>query len=178
MNGVRNTAAESVAFLAKRWGLDVYRYCRKLLASDAEAEDAMQMVFLQAVEGYGQVREPGAERRWLLSIAKHRCLDRLKVLRRRTGEASEQEEEAMEVAADGPGAEQLMAESQAAKVLSECLDQLPAPTRVAIVLRYHEHLPYEAIEAETGMSAGALRVRVLRGLVQLKECLEGRGVSW
>ncbi len=176
MNEASNKQPGVVALWAKQWGLDVYRYCRKLLTSDSEAEDAMQVVFLQAVQDFEQFRDPGSELHWLLSIARHRCLDRLKMLRRRPPSA--EEEEGMDVPSDGRGADGALEDSEVAREVAKCLDELPAHTRTAIVLRYHEQLSYESIEALTGTKAGALRVRVLRGLVQLKECLEERGVSW
>jgi RNA polymerase sigma-70 factor, ECF subfamily len=174
MNDGSNRQAQTVASWARQWGIDVFRYCRKLLASDPEAEDTMQMVFLQALEDFEQFRDSGSERSWLLSIARNRCLDRMRLLRRRQTVAEIDE---VEVPDEGPGPEQSLADVEAVRWLNLCLDQLAEPTRTAIVLRYNDRMPYEQIEAVTGLKAGALRVRVLRGLVQLKECLESRGVQ-
>lgn len=171
-----NKTAQTVALWARQWGLDVFRYCRGLLGSDSDAEDAAQMVFLQAIQDFAQFREPGLERPWLLSIARHRCLDRLKLLRRRPSMADE--DEALEVPIDGRGPDDQVASSEASRSLARCLDELPAPSRVAVLLRYHDQLSYELIEGAMGTTVGALRVRVLRALVQLKECLERKGISW
>lgn len=176
MNEAGNKRGATVAFWARKWGLEVYRYCRKLLASDTEAEDAMQMVFLQAMQDFEQFRGVGSERQWLLSIARNRCLDRMKLLKRRPPTA--EEEEGMEVPSSAQGPDDALGDSEAARAVGRCLDELPEHTRTTIILRYHDQLSYADIEATTGTKAGALRVRVLRGLVQLKECLEGRGVSW
>ena len=178
MTEASNNSTQTVALWARRWGLDIYRYCRKLLASDSEAEDAMQLVFLQAIQDFPRFRGPATERHWLLSIARHRCLDRLKLLRRLPEFPGAPELEELEVPASGPGADDALAASEAARVLARCIEELPAPTRAAVVLRYHDQLSYERIEAEMGVSAGALRVRVLRGLSSLRGCLERQGVPW
>ena len=171
-----NAATQPVALWVSQWALDVYRYCRKFLHDDAEAEDVMQLVFLQAHEDFATFRGQGSPRHWLLSIARHRCLDRLK-LNRRTPSAVEADVLEREPAATVP-IDDALAQAQAARELAACLDGLPDHARVAIVLRYHDELSYEEIEKLTGIAVGALRVRVLRALPVLKTCLEGKGVQW
>lgn len=171
-----NAATETVALWVNQWALDVYRYCRKFLRDDAEAEDVMQLVFLQAYQDFSSVRLESSARHWLLSIARHRCLDRLKLNRRNPSAADptplDQEPSTT------PPVDETLAHSQAARALAACLDQLPDHARVAIVLRYHDELSYEEMEKLSGISAGALRVRVLRALPALKTCLEEKGVEW
>jgi RNA polymerase sigma-70 factor (ECF subfamily) len=171
-----NAAAQNVALWVSQWALDVYRYCRKFLRNDAEAEDVMQLVFLQAYEDFETFRGQGSARHWLLSIARNRCLDRLKVNRRNPASAEANVLEREPTTA--PPIDEALAQSQAARELSVCLDGLPDHARVAIVLRYQDELSYEEIERVTGVSVGALRVRVLRALPTLKECLEAKGVKW
>ena len=168
-----NAATQAVALWANQWALDVYRYCRRFLSNDAEAEDVMQLVFLQACEDFSSFRAECSPRHWLLSIARHRCLDRLKHNQR----ASLTPTQAPEPVAPPP-VDEALARSQAARELALCLDGLPDHARVAIVLRYHDDLSYEEIERLTGVKVGALRVRVLRALPLLKACLEGKGVTW
>jgi len=168
--------ARTVASWARRWGLDVFRYCRRLLGSDAEAEDAMQTVFLQALEDFEWFRGPETERQWLLAIARHRCFDRLKLSKRRPAQGDEVE--VLAVAEERRGADEELARSETERALSACLDELPDQTRLAITLRYHEALSYEAIGELTGLKTGALRVRVMRGLARLRDRLERQGISW
>ena len=162
-NKIRKSKSEVVASWATQWGIDVFRYCQRALASDAEAEDAMQLVFLQALEEFDDFRGLGSERAWLLSIARSRCLNRMRLLRRKQ-------------AAEDRNLSDVEARHRV-HLLHLCLEQIPEPTRTAILLRYNEQMPYEKIEAMTGMKAGAIRVGVLRGLMQLKECLKIRGVE-
>jgi RNA polymerase sigma-70 factor, ECF subfamily len=171
-----NVAADSVALWVSKWALDVYRYCRKLLRDDAEAEDVMQLVFLQAFQDFERFRGNGAEKPWLLSIARHRCLDRLK-LGRRAGAGVELD--ALEHHSNGEAPlDEALAKTEAARELTSCLEGLPDHARVAVVLRFNDQLSYEEMEKVTGVTVGALRVRVLRALPLLKQCLEAKGVKW
>jgi len=55
--------------------------------------------------------------------------------------------------------------------LTAALDALPEPTRVAVILRIVEELPYEEIADRLGTTAGNARVRVCRGLDRLERLL-------
>jgi Sigma-70 region 2 len=58
----------------QRYGLSVYRYCRRMLGADADGDDVSQIVFMQAFEAIQRraaVHDAGA---WLLGIARNRCL--------------------------------------------------------------------------------------------------------
>ena len=171
-----NEAAQAVAFWVDQWGLDIYRYCRKFLRNDAEAEDVMQLVFLQAFQDFHTFRAEVSARLWLLSIARHRCLDRLKMISRDPA-ASDVQVLLREPSTASP-ADESLAQLQAARELAACLDGLPDHARAAIVLRFHDELSYEEIEKLTGATVGALRVRVLRTLPLLKACLQNKGVQW
>jgi len=166
-------ARTALPLLMDLYGERVYRYCRRLLGADAEAEDASQVVFMQAFEAIrrrSQVVSPGA---WLLGIARHRCLDRLD--RRRRGPVLVEAEELERVMdADEPGQGQA-GDPRVRQALDECLDELDARSRAAVLLRHHDHLPYEAIGQLTGDRPGALRVRVARALPLLRRCLERKG---
>ena len=171
-----NTAASVVALWSNQWGLDVYRYCRKMLGNDADAEDLMQTVFMQAIEDHAMFRSETSPRFWLLKIARNRCLDRLRVVRRRPAEV--EEEVGHEVASDDTSLDEALAGSEAATALGGCLDALPPQVRAVMVLRYHDHLSYEQISKVTKDGEGALRIRVMRALPVLRDCLEKKGISW
>ncbi len=173
-----NAAAPTVALWVKQWELDIYRYCRRFLRNDTEAEDVLQLVFLQAYEDFPTFRFEASPQVWLRTIARHRCLDRLKFYRH-SPSATREETTMMESRpALAAPLDDAIATSQAARELEGCLDGLPDHTRAAIVLKYHDDLSYEEIEKLTGVSIGALRVRVMRALPTLKLCLEGKGVDW
>ncbi len=81
---LRNGSYDSaITALMKAYGNEIYRYCLNTLGSDADAQDTLQTTFVQAFEGLGKYAENSSFRTWLYSIARHRCLDRIKMDRRR-----------------------------------------------------------------------------------------------
>ena len=58
----------------------VYRVCRRLLKDTEDAADATQEVFLRAVVGLTPETHTERARAWLITVARHHCLD---VLRRK-----------------------------------------------------------------------------------------------
>lgn len=166
-------ARAALPLLMDRHGERIYRYCRRMLGADAEAEDASQMVFMQAFEAIrrgAKVENPGG---WLLGIARHRCLDRLDRRRRAPVPVDAEELERMiDTDAAGPGQP---GDPRVRQSLDECLDELDARSRAAVLLRHHDRLPYDDISKMTGDRPGALRVRVARALPLLRRCLEKKG---
>ena len=166
-------ARTAVALLIDRYGERIYRYCRRMLGSDAEAEDASQMVFLQAFEAIRRrpkVDSPGA---WLCGIARHRCLDGIDRRRRAPLLVDAEElQRMMERSAMGGGQP---LDPRLQQLLDECIEALDARSRTAVLLRHHDHLSYEDISGKTGDQPGALRVRVARALRLLRDCLEKKG---
>lgn len=165
-------ARAALPLLIHRYGEEVYRRCRRLLGTDADADDVSQTVFLQAFEAIQrgcQVENPGA---WLRGIARHRCLDKL-VGRRRDPLLIEEEE--LERVPDADSLDPFAIDPGMSQALDECLDRLDPRSRVAVLLRFNDQLSYEAIGQLTGDRPGALRVRVSRALIALRECMEKKG---
>lgn len=65
--------ADSLRELYERYGYLVFRRCHALLRHRADAEDAMQEVFMRA-DRYGR-RHEGSTLSWLYTIATHVCFD-------------------------------------------------------------------------------------------------------
>src|SRR5262249_16384758 len=103
-------------------------------------------------------------------IARHRCLDRLK-RRRRAPVLAEADELEHALDRDMPR-EVIIGHPEASQALDACLDALDARSRIVVLLRFLDHLSYEAITKLTGERPGALRVRVARALRALRRCLE------
>jgi RNA polymerase sigma factor (sigma-70 family) len=70
--------------LFKRHQPHVHEFCRQMLGTRDEAEDAVQQTFLAAFRDLARGRRPRAMRPWLLGIARRRCLALLADGRRRS----------------------------------------------------------------------------------------------
>jgi RNA polymerase sigma factor (sigma-70 family) len=62
----------------------VLAFCRQMLGSREEAEDAVQQTFLAAYRELGRAEQPAELRPWLYAVARHRCLSALRARRARS----------------------------------------------------------------------------------------------
>ena len=166
-------AHAALPLLMDRYGVTVYRYCRRMLGIDADGHDVSQIVFLQAFEWIQRRKPVDNVRAWLLGIARNRCMDRLN--NRRRGPLLLDEEELERVTDDDAPGEPPLDDPRAREVLDTCLDSLDARSRAVVLLRFHDELSYDAISRLTGDTPGALRVRVARALTALRRCMERKG---
>jgi len=166
-------AAVALPLLMGRYQLTVYRYCRRLLGNDADGQDVLQIVFLQAFQAIQCRAEIQNVRAWLIGIARNRCLDRLRW--RRRGPLLVEDADLERIADPDDPREPPLGDARAREVLDTCLDALDARSRAVVLLRFHDELSYDAISRLTGDTPGALRVRVARALVALRRCMERKG---
>jgi len=164
-----------LVILMRAYGTAVYRYCRQMTGEGDLAQEAHQMTFVQAHEGLPRFSRRSSLRTWLLGIARHRCLDLLKMDRRRRQRFSPIEDAGEPPVPDG-GAEDRLAGRSLARALAGCLQGLAPRARAAVLLRFQQGLSYPEIARQSGEKAPALQVRVSRALPLLRRCLEGKGV--
>jgi RNA polymerase sigma-70 factor (ECF subfamily) len=134
------------------------------------AEDLLQETFLQAYRSLGRLEEPGSLRAWLLTIA-HNVLysaARRASRQKRTapGQSSGQDLGAIPCPSQPPDQEAERNEVRH-RVLA-VLRSLPEDYRLPLTLRYIAGADYETIETQLGLSNGALRGLLHRGLKMLR----------
>ena len=170
--------------LMEAYGTAVYRFCRQMVVEEDLAQEAHQMTFVQAFESLPTFAGRSSLRSWLFSIARHRCLDALKSLRRRRWRFGSLDEA---VGDDRPHlphplnpeatVEEALAERARRRALSGCLRRLAPRVRAALLLRYQQELSYPEIAQLAAEKAPALQMRVARALPVLRRCLEERGMA-
>lgn len=154
----------------RRYSGYVARVALRLLGNDAEVDDLVQDVFVEAERGLASVREPAALGGWLSRICVRRATRRLR--RRRLlamlSIDALTERELPFVAAASP-------EERAEVVgLYRLLDRLPAEERVAWLMRHVEGESLEDMVALCGCSKSTVQRRLLRAEARL-EALTGGG---
>lgn len=140
----------------------VYRLCYVYMKNRADAEDAVQAVFLKLLRSGTSFADRAHERAWLITTAKNCCRDMLKSWWRRQRVDLETLPEP--AAPDGGGAEGEMLER---------LFALPGKYRVALYLFYWEQYSVKEIAAMVGSTESTVRSRLQRGRNQLKLDLGG-----
>jgi RNA polymerase sigma-70 factor (ECF subfamily) len=155
----------------------VARLCRRLLGSDPEAQDARSEVFLRAREAIASYDPQRAFRSWLLAIASHHCIDRLRrrALEGRLFEPADLAEDTLPEAGPTPLGSALLRERR--DQLFAALDALAPRQRAPLVLRYFAELSYDEIAALLGVSTREVGVLLFRAKLRLREALRGGGFA-
>lgn len=165
----------ALRILMDAFGPAIYRYCCRMVGQDA-ADDVRQQVFIQSFEGLRSFRGRSSLRTWLFGIARHRCLDRVKVRRRRWVRFEVSDTPPDRADPGTPIDERLVARSHQAE-LDDCMAELRPGIRDALILRYQESLSYVEMASLSGERPATLQARVARALPVLKRCLELKGTT-
>jgi RNA polymerase sigma-70 factor (ECF subfamily) len=168
----RGDYRRAAAILMQGFGGDVWRHCRLVLGSDDLADEVHQNVFVQAYRDLPTWQGRAGLRTWLYAIARHRCLDALKIRRRffRRFVLTDRLPEAHAPAADP------VVSADVARVVDTALARLRPDVRVAVVLRFFEDMTFEQMAEVCGAKPAALQMRVARAMPKLRAWLEEMGV--
>ncbi len=149
----------------------VYRYLRAHAASDEDAADLTQQVFLRALDALPAYRSRGAPfGAWLFRIARHAAIDARR--RQRGAVPWEALPEAMHPAA-GQDPEGVVLQREALDRLRELLARLDPEKREMLALRFAAQLSAPEIAVVVGKSAAAVKKQLTRTLQSLKEAYHG-----
>lgn len=153
----------------------VYNLCYRMMGSASEAEDATQETFLRAFSQLYRYDPNRSFKTWLLAIASHYCIDRLR--RRRLQFVSLDEEPwqahpALHVRQAGPE-EAALRQEQSREVQALLAGLLPE-SRNAIIMRYWYDWSYEEIAEATGATVSAVKSRLHRARVALEGMFDAK----
>jgi RNA polymerase sigma-70 factor (ECF subfamily) len=160
---------EAFTNLVEAYQTHVYNLCYRMLGEPELAEDAAQETFLRAYQNLHRYDNKRHFATWLLSIAAHYCIDRLR--RRKFSMISMDEDkddggfELPDVDAPNPESEVVHGEQRAR--MQGMLKRLDSVDRAAIILRYW-HDASEAEIAETlNLTVSAVKSRLHRARREL-----------
>lgn len=165
---VRAAQASPEAFSAlyKRYLTRVYRYMRFRAASDEDAADLTQQVFLRAFDALDRYYERGAPfSAWLFRIAGNLVADTY----RRNRPTIAWEQVAPEALRDPADVEATVIRSEASACLYGLLSSLPDDRRELLALRFAVGLTSREIGQVVGKSEAAVHKQINRTLNALKE---------
>jgi RNA polymerase sigma factor (sigma-70 family) len=155
-------------------GALVFAYCTRNLPSRADAEDAMQQVFVAAWQGRDRFdATKGSLPGWLLGIARHKVADQARAAGRRLDLVERQA--AVTVAGDVPGAGAPATAPEVVLdrlVVANALAGLPDEQRRTLELAFYDDLTHTQIAQMLGLPLGTVKSHIRRGLGRLRASLE------
>ena len=162
--------------LVSRYERKIFRLTMNITRNREDAEDAMQDAFLKSYSHLKAFQGDSRFYTWLVRIAANEALMRLR--KRRPNQFSldepiEGDEDLMprELQDWGPGPEQRFAQTEMREILSGVIEELEPDYRIVFVLRDIEELSTEETAASLGISIPAVKSRLLRARLKLREKL-------
>jgi RNA polymerase sigma-70 factor (ECF subfamily) len=163
--------------LVRRYDRNVFRIAQHITQNREDAEDVVQEAFLKAYGNLGQFQEQSKFYTWLVRIAVNEAL--MKLRRRRPERMVSLDEEVKteddslprEVADWSPNPEQMYNQAELRDILTRTIQGLPAGFRTVFVLRDVEGLSTEETADALDLSIPAVKSRLLRARLQLRERL-------
>jgi RNA polymerase sigma-70 factor, ECF subfamily len=165
--------SDALTVLFERYSPLVFRIAHRVLRNDAEAEDAVQQVFLDVFRAASQFRpQKGSFKSWLLQFAYHRSFNSRRRLRARGYYVSDSIEDVLPSELfEGADRPLPMASSDVIILVDQVLKLVQPRQRRAIELAYYEGLTAEQTSEVTGESVRVVRHNIYRGLEKLRSVL-------
>jgi RNA polymerase sigma-70 factor (ECF subfamily) len=170
----RRDDRRAIALIDASYGDSVYRFIRTIVQRDDLADDVYQTTLVEAFRDLRAFAGRSSVRTWLFAIARHRCLDALKMERRR-GARFTSVEQLPETADPAMATDQRLSDSQLVAALEHCLAEVGSEVRMVLVMRFTEGFGYDDIARICGARPEAVRARVCRAMPVLRRCIEQRG---
>ena len=162
--------------LVNRYEGKIFRLTRNITGNREDAEDAMQDAFLKAYTHLLDFKGDSRFYTWLVRIAANEALMRLR--KRRPGQFSldepiEGESDLMprELEEWRPSPEQDYAQTEMQNIVSDVIDRLEPEYRLVFLLRDFEELSTQETADALGISVPAVKSRLLRARLKLREKL-------
>jgi len=165
---------EAFTRLVETYQTPVYNLCYRMLGEPEAAEDAAQETFLRAFQHLQRYDRKRPFATWLLSIAAHYCIDRLRRRKFAMFSMDEEDDEGNTFELpdpDSPDPEAESVKSETRDRVHSMLKDLDDTDRAAIIMRYW----YDFSEAEI---AESLRLTVSAVKNRLHRALEELARSW
>lgn len=159
-------------WLVRAHGRDVLHLCTAIVRDRGTAEDLAQDAFGKAFQALPEFRGEASARTWLLTIARHRCLDHLRRSARQPWSLGREDDVREPQVADSE--EALVSDLMARRAdIREGLAVLSESERAMVLLRFAHGLSFDEIAESFGVKSGAVRMRVGRALSKMRDAIEG-----
>ncbi|MGC2196843.1 MAG: sigma-70 family RNA polymerase sigma factor [Terriglobales bacterium] len=163
--------------LVRKYDRKLLRIAQSVTHNREEAEDAVQEAFFKAYQRLDQFQESAKFSTWLIRIVLNEALMKLRRQRTTREESLDRDFQTdtdtlpTDVADWSPNPQELYSTVEFREILIKCLLKLQPALRVVFVLRDIEELSINETGEALGLSAVAVKARLLRARLQLREGL-------
>ena len=173
--------AHAFAVLMSQYEGHLYRLAFGITQNRQDAEDALQDAFLKAFTHLGEFRGDSRFSTWLVRIATNEALTKL---RRRPPEwwaspaesagTDEEVSRRREIEDYNDNPEEHYGKTELLEILSEVIESLDPSLRMVFVLRDFQSFSTEDTARLLGLSEAAVKTRLMRARLQLRQRLNAR----
>ena len=173
----REGDAKAFSELVRRYEGKIFRLAQHITQNREDAEDVLQETFMKAYEHLDQFKGDSKFYTWIVRIAVNQAL--MKLRRRKTDKSVSLDETidtgednlVREIAAWEEDPEQRFSREELGQILDSAIQSLDPPYRSVFVLRDIEDLSTEETADALNLSIPAVKSRLLRARLQLREKL-------
>jgi len=155
MNNASVKTAENIENIVNCYGDMLFRICFVMLASHADAEDAVQETVIRYMQKSPVFESSEHEKAWLITTAKNKCRD---ILRVRKSHLQTNTEQLPELPYEIPD-----------RSILDALMAIPEKYRLVLILYYVEEYNTAEIAKIIQKSPSAVKMRLQKGRKMLKE---------
>lgn len=146
----------------------------KILNDAKEAEDVLQEVCMQIwnkADSYDPLL--GKPVSWAVTLTRNKAIDRIRASQRRSHLLEQAAVEADILPDNSPSANERMHGKENAKMIRSVVAALPSDQRRAIEMAFFSGLTQDEISKTLQEPLGTIKARIRRGMLKLREKLEG-----
>lgn len=172
---IANGESKAMEEFYRAFSRTIYAFVLRRLKNPVESEEVVVETMYEVWRNAGSFGGRSRPRTWLLGIAHHKLLDRLRASNANIFETLG--EEAANIASDEMSAFERLAQQQTGEQIRACLIDLPDEQRECIHLAFYEDLGIAEIAEIQGCPANTVKTRLFHARKKLKICLE-RQTRW
>ncbi|MGN6764548.1 MAG: sigma-70 family RNA polymerase sigma factor [Rhizobiaceae bacterium] len=168
---VRISMGDRTAFdgLYRATSAKLFGVCLRVLNDRAEAEEALQEVFVKVwTKADRFAASELSPISWLVAIARNHAIDRIRARRQPHSDI----DGALDIADPMPGPEAAVVAASERGRIHDCLEELERTRADAVRGAYLNGESYAELAARHGVPLNTMRTWLRRSLMKLKECLE------
>jgi len=157
-----------IGIVLQRYTLLLFGVSMKYLKNEAEAQDAVQQIFLKAITELNKYKVEYFKS-WLYMVCKNYCLMKI---RDRQGKRPSEIRESMVLIAEENNTDYLLDKDRVLDIMEMTLEELNPEQKDCIKLFYLEKQSYQEISERTGFSLMQVKSYIQNGKRNLKILLE------